>query len=264
MVVFSSLSILHKFTVFLGIQVAFFQGALTASIPHRIPFGDRIPDDKSDVEQDARQNHPTEVEPSLHSTLLPRTYQSSPRFENSTQNSITTTEPVRPHKNVPYRCNAAFFHPRHFNASGTSQWYTDFTTAIDKTSPEWIGRVGEIQYFAQKKLNWVDADCGVSYRGCRNLPTCDEIVERVNGDMEEARRIYFVLRSAANMNLIGGVVSVCEICQWSRLVSHSYRGEGLTWASGTKPRRTSQYGQPGVVNGKDVLLAVRSKEAAAL
>ena len=68
--------------------------------------------------------------------------------------------------------------------------------------------MSEPRYFAEQQLAWMDLDCGVTHKGCINMPNCDEIMERVGGDGELARKMYYVLQSYHNMNLIAGVISV--------------------------------------------------------
>lgn len=42
--------------------------------------------------------------------------------------------------------------------------------------------MSEPQYFALKTLHWMDVDCGVTHKGCINMPKCEEILARVGGD----------------------------------------------------------------------------------
>lgn len=105
-------------------------------------------------------------------------------------------------------CNPEFFDPKHFDESGAAEWYRNWTVAIDKDSSAWKNRISEPRYFAEQQLAWMDLDCGVTHKGCINMPNCDEIMERVGGDGELARKMYYVLQSYHNMNLIAGVISV--------------------------------------------------------
>lgn len=54
----------------------------------------------------------------------------------------------------------------------------------------------------------MDLDCGVTHKGCINMPNCEEILAWVGGDMGMARNIYYLRQSFHNMNLVSGVTAV--------------------------------------------------------
>ena len=97
----------------------------------------------------------------------------------------------------------------HFNESGAGPWYAEWVyREIHDNAADWEARVSEPQYFALKTLHMMDLDCGVTHKGCINMPNCEEILARVGGDMGTARKIYYILQSFHNMNLVSGVTAV--------------------------------------------------------
>ncbi|KAL9105484.1 MAG: hypothetical protein Q9187_008704 [Circinaria calcarea] len=155
----------------------------------------------------------------------------SSRFSSSSPSSVSSASSLSPRSSafaapssslVPRQapstgistmttCNPEFFDPKHFAESGAAEWYANWTVAIDKNSPAWTDGFAEPQYFAEQQLAWMDLDCGVTHKGCINMPNCDEILERVGGDGELARKIYYVLQSYHNMNLIAGVITTWQL-----------------------------------------------------
>ena len=111
-------------------------------------------------------------------------------------------------ENVTATCAPEFFNTKHFFESGAAEWYVQWTRSIDKTSSAWTDKVSEPQYFATEQLRWMDMDCGVTHRGCINMPTCDDILKRVEGNRTLARNAYYVIQSYHNTNLIASIVSV--------------------------------------------------------
>jgi len=107
-------------------------------------------------------------------------------------------------------CDAELFSVRHFNESGAGPWYAEwvYNEIHGNNSADWEARVSEPQYFALKTLRLMDLDCGVTHKGCVNMPNCEEILERVGGNVSMARNIYYVLQSFHNMNLVSGVIAV--------------------------------------------------------
>jgi len=106
-------------------------------------------------------------------------------------------------------CDSDFFSVKHFNESGAGPWYAEWVyNEIHGNGSDWAERVSEPQYFALKTLHLMDLDCGVTHKGCINMPNCEEILERVGGDTGMARKIYYILQSFHNMNLLSGVMAV--------------------------------------------------------
>ncbi|MCJ1292809.1 hypothetical protein MMC34_004362 [Xylographa carneopallida] len=105
-------------------------------------------------------------------------------------------------------CDPAFFDAKNFGESGAGPWYAAWVhSAIEKNSQDWQDRVSEPAYFAEHAVHWPGMDCGVSYRGCHNMPNCNEVLELAGENATHARLMYFVLQSFHNMNLVAGVVS---------------------------------------------------------
>ncbi|MCJ1387187.1 hypothetical protein MMC18_000027 [Xylographa bjoerkii] len=105
-------------------------------------------------------------------------------------------------------CDPAFFDPKNFGDSGAGPWYAAWAhSTIEENSPEWQDRVSEPAYFAEHEVHWDGMDCGVSYRGCHNMPNCNEILALAGGNATHARLMYYILQSYHNMNLVAGVVS---------------------------------------------------------
>ncbi|MCJ1382555.1 hypothetical protein MMC17_005668 [Xylographa soralifera] len=105
-------------------------------------------------------------------------------------------------------CDPAFFDAKNFGESGAGPWYAAWAhSTIEENSQEWQDRVSEPAYFAEYEVHWPDMDCGVSYRGCHNMPNCNEILALADGNATHARLMYYVLQSFHNMNLVAGVVS---------------------------------------------------------
>ena len=106
-------------------------------------------------------------------------------------------------------CDPQYFDVKYFNESHAGPWYAEWVHSVmAENSPAWQARMSEPQYFALHQLHWMDMDCGVTHKGCVNMPNCDQVLQRVDGNVTLARNIYFILQSFHNLNLIGGVVSV--------------------------------------------------------
>ncbi|KAI4086032.1 MAG: hypothetical protein LQ344_007905 [Seirophora lacunosa] len=114
----------------------------------------------------------------------------------------------------PRRCDDSpgFFEPTDENwyASGAGPAYMDWTRRINPSSSEWTERVSEPSLFAEKVLEWRDFDCGRSYNGCTNQPSCDEILTRT-GNKTVARQIYFTMRQMHYYALTTGVMADSSI-----------------------------------------------------
>lgn len=100
-----------------------------------------------------------------------------------------------------------YFNPDHWDESGAAEAYLKWSMLVDKTSEAWQKRQSEPSFFLHDVLNWSDFDCGITYRGCIGMPTCDEILTRTQ-NKTTARQIYFALLSMHNLNLVSGVVNV--------------------------------------------------------
>lgn len=103
----------------------------------------------------------------------------------------------------------AFFETTDANwqASAAGTAYVAWTMSIDFTSASWTERASEPSFFAEQVLGWQDFDCGRSYHGCRNVPSCDDIWTTM-GDKDKARQIHFIITSMQNMVFANGVVAV--------------------------------------------------------
>ena len=97
-----------------------------------------------------------------------------------------------------------YFNPDHWEESGAAEAYRKWSILVKKTSEARLERKSEPKFV----LNWSDLDCGISYHGCKGMPTCDEILTRTQNETT-ARQIYFILLSMNNLNLFSSVVSVC-------------------------------------------------------
>lgn len=100
-----------------------------------------------------------------------------------------------------------YFNPLRWLESEAGPAYLEWIMLMDKSSTAWLGRVSEPNFFTRDVLDWPDMDCGITYRGCVRMPTCDYILNKI-GDEKSARQIYFILLSMNNINLISGVISV--------------------------------------------------------
>ncbi len=144
------------------------------------------------------------------------------------------------------RCDHnGFFNPVRWDESGAGPAYVEWSMLVDKSSPEWLERVSEPNFFALNTLGWPDMDCGVTYKGCVNMPTCDEIYSRKQ-NATLARRIYFIIRSMNNFNLVNGVISV-SLGSFARIMwmKGQCLRNGLTIKIGGKRSNTAQRCQHG-------------------
>lgn len=117
---------------------------------------------------------------------------------------------------VLYCDHEGYFNPSRWSESDAGKAYAQWTMVVNKTSKAWQNRVSEPDFFLRSVMGWSDMDCGVTYKGCVRMPTCDQILSRVR-DRHIARQIYFVILSVNNINLISGVVNVRE-----NLYPHAY------------------------------------------
>ena len=101
-----------------------------------------------------------------------------------------------------------YFNPDHWEESGAAESYLKWSILVNKTSEAWIQRRSEPNFFLRDVLDWSDFNCGIAYKGCIGIPTCDEILTRTQNETT-ARRIYFILLSMNNYNLVNGVINVC-------------------------------------------------------
>lgn len=92
-----------------------------------------------------------------------------------------------------------------FHSSGVSEAYSAW---VKKASarPEFTD-VGEVSLFFQDH-GFRDVECGVTWLGCKNAPSCESIRDAFAGNDEEARRVYFVSQIVQNIALIAGLVYV--------------------------------------------------------
>lgn len=104
--------------------------------------------------------------------------------------------------------HAGYFDPKHWTESGAAEAYLKWSILVNKTSEAWLQRQSEPNFFLRDVLDWSDFDCGVGYKGCVGMPTCDQILTRTHNETT-ARRIYFILLSMHNYNLVSGTVNVC-------------------------------------------------------
>lgn len=100
-----------------------------------------------------------------------------------------------------------YFNPDRWEESGAAEAYLKWSIMVDKTSEAWLQRESEPNFFLRDVLNWSDLDCGISYKGCIGMPSCDDILTRTQNETT-ARQIYFVVLSMNNFNLISGVINV--------------------------------------------------------
>ncbi|MCJ1478264.1 hypothetical protein MMC13_006941 [Lambiella insularis] len=148
-------------------------------------------------------------------TAGPVSVSSSPSITTpsvSAPSSVSTSESSAkaPENGTLLRCAAHdnYFDFDNFDESEAGPWYAEWAyNTIQTNSKGWQDRISEPNYFALQTLQWMDMDCAVSYKGCRNMPNCDEILARVNGNITLARNIYFITQSFNNLNLIVGVIS---------------------------------------------------------
>ena len=107
-----------------------------------------------------------------------------------------------------YCDHEGYFNPKHWHESEAGEAYMEWTMLLDKSSTAWQERVSEPNFFTRDVLGWTDMDCGITYKGCVRMPTCDYILAKI-GDAKSARQIYFILLSMNNINLLSGVANVC-------------------------------------------------------
>ncbi|KAL8881945.1 MAG: hypothetical protein Q9198_000962 [Flavoplaca austrocitrina] len=72
-------------------------------------------------------------------------------------------------------------------------------------SPEWAGRESEPFLFAQRTIGLDGFECGTNLDGCRQRPTCDQVLTAL-GDKDEARWVWFVFESIHRFTLVGAVI----------------------------------------------------------
>ncbi|KAL8766988.1 MAG: hypothetical protein Q9209_006400 [Squamulea sp. 1 TL-2023] len=103
--------------------------------------------------------------------------------------------------------NAAFFErtPGNWRASDAANRYKTLMSSLFRTS-EWTDRETEPSLFARHTIGWDDLECGVSFDGCHEAPSCDEVLTALGGDRDEARWVWFILESINNVALVSSVV----------------------------------------------------------
>ncbi|MCJ1284237.1 hypothetical protein MMC26_003568 [Xylographa opegraphella] len=189
---------LRFLTVILALESLFFDPAIATSTMRWVNRRSRA------TENVASTSAPVPVSiPSVHvEPTPPITTTASLSARDSTYDDDTSSSSATQY------CDPAFFDAKNFGESGAGPWYAAWVHArIEKNSVAWQNRVSEPAYFAEHEVHWPDMDCGVSYRGCHNMPNCNEILELAGGNATHARLVYFVLQSYHNMNLVAGVVS---------------------------------------------------------
>ncbi|KAL8947321.1 MAG: hypothetical protein Q9222_006387 [Ikaeria aurantiellina] len=124
----------------------------------------------------------------------------SPMQLNTSRTNLLKADPLAKRgKNHFCSEDAEFFNPtlKTWRASNAGEKYIEAAREM-VTSPSW-GIKSEAALFAQKYMGDLDFDCGISYKGCRPTP--------YHGDKDEARWVYFVLRSMHYTTLVSGVIN---------------------------------------------------------
>ncbi|KAI4275332.1 MAG: hypothetical protein LQ337_003316 [Flavoplaca oasis] len=102
--------------------------------------------------------------------------------------------------------DAAFFErsAENWEASNAGNNYVSFAQNMVQ-SPGWAGRESEPFLFAQRTIGLDGFECGTNLDGCRQRPTCDQVLTAL-GDKDEARWVWFVLESIHRLTLVGAVI----------------------------------------------------------
>ncbi|KAL8857214.1 MAG: hypothetical protein Q9178_006269 [Gyalolechia marmorata] len=102
--------------------------------------------------------------------------------------------------------DATFFErtAENWKASNAGNHYVRFAGNMVQ-SPEWAGRKSEPFLFAQRTIGLDGFECGTYLDGCRQRPTCDQVLTAL-GDKDEARWVWFVFESIHRLSLVGAVI----------------------------------------------------------
>ncbi|KAL8812679.1 MAG: hypothetical protein Q9223_007234, partial [Gallowayella weberi] len=128
-------------------------------------------------------------------------------------------------RSLPLQCNAndedtAFFKPtlHNWHQSRAGELYDQFSRNLTK-SPDWglDDRESEPYMFAVSMLGLEGFVCGIGNNGCNSLPTCDEVLTKLR-DKENARWVWFVLRSMHHLTHVGAVVNEQTVVSQVNLV----------------------------------------------
>ena len=170
-------------------------------------------------------------------SLLPGLMVSSHAYDETEKTWGTDEESIAApllKRDPSLRCDhEGFFNPVYWDESGAGPAYVEWSVLVDKSSPEWLERFSEPNFSALNTLGWPDMDCGVTYKGCVNMPTCNEIYSwKQNATL--ARRIYFIIRSMNNFNLINGVISESWLFRSDNVDEERWPRNGLTIKIGGK------------------------------
>ncbi|KAL9101231.1 MAG: hypothetical protein Q9163_003487 [Psora crenata] len=94
-----------------------------------------------------------------------------------------------------------------WKASDAGAWNRNRTVHVDKTSPEWLERGSEVNLLVHSFVSIPDGvSCGIGRHGCRDLPTCDKVLQSLNGDEDLARKVWFTIRQIDNLNTVASSV----------------------------------------------------------
>ncbi|KAL8675733.1 MAG: hypothetical protein Q9186_007646, partial [Xanthomendoza sp. 1 TL-2023] len=126
---------------------------------------------------------------------------------------------------LPLHCNendedTAFFRPTlaNWHQSRAGELYDQFARNLTKSSDWTLDERGSEPYmFAVEMLGLEGFECGISNNGCIFLPTCDEVLTKLQ-DKEKARWVWFVLRSMHHLTHISAVVNEQTVVSQVNLV----------------------------------------------
>lgn len=169
-----------------------------------IPFRERTDLEASSIRSSATDTVNASLSTTLSLTIPKATTQSDDDIKQSKVNDCHDT---------------TFFDPTAANweASGAGQFYVDWVNGYDKSSDKWKNKNSEVELFAHDYLTRPDQIlCGVMQ--CDGMPSCAEVLNYMENDKEEARRVFFILQSIKHVNLFTRVVDVrprsrvCSFC----------------------------------------------------
>lgn len=102
-------------------------------------------------------------------------------------------------------CFASYFelNQRNVNDSGVVNWFPKWMEKMRQKYPDEYSKKGEVRFFSD--FAWGDPNfmCGMLKTGCKTVPTCKAIVERIlvhrigsnsslADNLSEARRVFFM------------------------------------------------------------------------
>ncbi|KAI9703569.1 MAG: hypothetical protein M1836_007339 [Candelina mexicana] len=82
--------------------------------------------------------------------------------------------------------------------SDFGNYYKDWSKTAH-LHPAYNSSSDEMAFFAKQHIGWPDMKCGLSFKGCDNRPSCKDIFDLSEGDVDKARRVFFVITSTHNM-----------------------------------------------------------------